>query len=174
MPWRQMLEWRYSSPILNHSARWRWVVSFTPWPLYSPGKSPRYPLDRRLGGPCSWSGLYGEENNLAPTRIWTPAIQPIAIPTPWKCHTCTKSFYFYLALLCVCLCFSVWKSVRLNLPVFRFSQILCFILIRYVGWSKCVRFEVLTVMTVKLINFWDVMLCGLGEVWTTTKLHFRW
>jgi len=30
--------------------RWRWVVSFTPQPLYPQGKSPWYPLDRRLGG----------------------------------------------------------------------------------------------------------------------------
>jgi hypothetical protein len=30
---------------------WRWVVSFTPRPLYSRGKSIRYPIDRRLGGP---------------------------------------------------------------------------------------------------------------------------
>jgi hypothetical protein len=28
----------------------RWVVSFTPWPLYRQGKSPRYPLNRRFGG----------------------------------------------------------------------------------------------------------------------------
>jgi hypothetical protein len=31
----------------------------------TPGKSPRYPLDRRLGGPRSRSGRYGEEKNLA-------------------------------------------------------------------------------------------------------------
>jgi hypothetical protein len=30
------------------------VVSFTPQPLYSQGKSSRYPLDRRLGGPQSY------------------------------------------------------------------------------------------------------------------------
>jgi hypothetical protein len=30
---------------------WRRVVSFTPLPLYSRGKSSRYPLDRRLSGP---------------------------------------------------------------------------------------------------------------------------
>jgi hypothetical protein len=31
------------------------MASFTPRPLYSRGKSPRYPLDRRLGGPHnSW------------------------------------------------------------------------------------------------------------------------
>jgi hypothetical protein len=32
------------------------VVSFTPGPLYPQGKSPSYPLDRRLGGPQSRSG----------------------------------------------------------------------------------------------------------------------
>jgi hypothetical protein len=29
----------------------------------SPGKEPRYPLDRRLGGPQSRSGRDGEEKN---------------------------------------------------------------------------------------------------------------
>jgi hypothetical protein len=42
------------------------VVSFTPRPLYSQGKSPRYPLDRRLGGPQSRSGRGGEEKNSQP------------------------------------------------------------------------------------------------------------
>jgi hypothetical protein len=40
------------------------VVNFTPWPLYSRVKSPRYPLDRRLGGPQSRSGRFGEEKIL--------------------------------------------------------------------------------------------------------------
>jgi hypothetical protein len=40
---------------LDLGSSWRWVVSFTPQPLYSPGKEPRYPLDMRLGGPQSWS-----------------------------------------------------------------------------------------------------------------------
>jgi hypothetical protein len=30
-----MGEWRYSSTILDLGTSWRWVVSFTPWPLYS-------------------------------------------------------------------------------------------------------------------------------------------
>jgi hypothetical protein len=42
--------------ILDLGSRWRWVVSFTPRPLYSQGKSSRYPLDRKLNGPQSWSG----------------------------------------------------------------------------------------------------------------------
>jgi len=30
---------------LNLGTRWRWVVSFTPRPLYLQGKSPWYPLE---------------------------------------------------------------------------------------------------------------------------------
>jgi hypothetical protein len=36
------------------------MVSLTFRPLHHRGKSPRYPLDRRLGGPQSLSGRYGE------------------------------------------------------------------------------------------------------------------
>jgi hypothetical protein len=49
--------------------RWRWVVSFTPRPLYPQGKSPWYTLDRRLGGPESRSGRGGEEKNFQPLRL---------------------------------------------------------------------------------------------------------
>jgi hypothetical protein len=37
--------WRYSSTILGLGTRWRWVVSFTLWPLYSRGNYTRYALD---------------------------------------------------------------------------------------------------------------------------------
>jgi hypothetical protein len=33
---------------LDLGTSWRWVVSFTPRPLYPRGKNPRYPLDRRF------------------------------------------------------------------------------------------------------------------------------
>jgi hypothetical protein len=42
------------------------VVNFTPWPLYSQGKSPWYPLDRRLGRPQSRPGRGGEEKTSQP------------------------------------------------------------------------------------------------------------
>jgi hypothetical protein len=42
------------------------VVSFIPGERF-----PRYPLNRRLGGPQSLSGRFGEENNLLPV----PGIQ---------------------------------------------------------------------------------------------------
>jgi len=49
--------------ILDLGTRWMWVVSFTPRPLYPKGKSPCYPLFRRLGGPHSRSGTVGNEIN---------------------------------------------------------------------------------------------------------------
>jgi hypothetical protein len=41
---------------------WRRVVSFTPRPLYSRGKSSLYPLDRRLGGPPVWTTWRNENS----------------------------------------------------------------------------------------------------------------
>jgi hypothetical protein len=58
--------------ILDLGSRWRWVVNFTPLPLYPQGKSPWYPLDRRLGGPQSRSERGGEEKNSQPP----PEIEP--------------------------------------------------------------------------------------------------
>jgi hypothetical protein len=66
--------------ILDPGTSWRWVVSFTSQPAYPREISPRYPLDRRLGGPQNWSGRH-EEKNSAPTgtRNSDPsAILPVA------------------------------------------------------------------------------------------------
>jgi hypothetical protein len=52
--------------ILDLDTGWRWVVSFTPRPLYPQGKSLWYPSDRRLGGPQSRSGRGGEEKKSQP------------------------------------------------------------------------------------------------------------
>jgi hypothetical protein len=44
----------------------RWVVSFTPGPLYLQWKNLWYPLDRRVGGPQSRSRRGHEEKNSQP------------------------------------------------------------------------------------------------------------
>jgi hypothetical protein len=67
-----------SPRILDLSTRQKQVVSFTPWPLYPQRKSPWYPLDRRLGGPHSWSGHGGEGINSYPLSGPEP---PITQPT---------------------------------------------------------------------------------------------
>jgi hypothetical protein len=65
--------------ILDLGTRWRRVVSFTTRPLYSLGKSPWYPLDRRLDGTQNRSGLGGEEKNSQPSpKLEPPIIQPVA------------------------------------------------------------------------------------------------
>jgi hypothetical protein len=55
------------------------------------GKSPWYPLYRRLGGPQSRPGCCGEEKNLAHDVNRTPAVETVArhytdwaIPTPFQ------------------------------------------------------------------------------------------
>jgi hypothetical protein len=64
MTWRHMGEWRYNSIILDLCIRQRWAFSFMYLLLYSWGKSPGCPLDRRLGGPQSWSECCAEEKIL--------------------------------------------------------------------------------------------------------------
>jgi hypothetical protein len=48
------------------------VVSFKLLPLYPLTKSPRYPLDRRLGWPQNRSGRLAEEKILGPVGTRTP------------------------------------------------------------------------------------------------------
>jgi hypothetical protein len=55
------------------------VVSFTLRSLYPRGKSPWYPLDRRLSGYQNWSGHGGEENNSQPLQGLEPqTVQSVA------------------------------------------------------------------------------------------------
>jgi hypothetical protein len=82
-----MGEWTYSFSILDFSIKWRLVVSFRPQALYIPGKEPLV-LDRRLCGPQSQSGPYGEEKNLLllpRVKFQSTSPQPVTISTeqPW-------------------------------------------------------------------------------------------
>jgi hypothetical protein len=54
------------------------TVELLPLLLYPQRKSLQYPLDRRLGGPWSQTGCYGEEKDLASDKNQTLAVQPIA------------------------------------------------------------------------------------------------
>jgi hypothetical protein len=77
-PWRRMGECMYTSTFLGLGTSWRWVVNFTLRPLYPRGKSPRYPVDRRLGGPQSRSERLGEKKILDPTGTRTPTSPPFS------------------------------------------------------------------------------------------------
>jgi hypothetical protein len=70
---------RIAPRTLDFGTRWRWVVSFRPRTFYHQGKSPWYPLDRRLGGPHNQSGRGGKEKNSQPLPGLEPQIiQPVA------------------------------------------------------------------------------------------------
>jgi hypothetical protein len=61
--------------ILDLGTRWRWVVSFTPRPLYPQRKRPWYPL----GELQSRFGRGGEKKNSQPLPgLEPPIIQPVA------------------------------------------------------------------------------------------------
>jgi hypothetical protein len=77
-PWRRMGCGCIDPQFLDLGTGWMWVVSFMPWPLYAYGKSPRYPLDRRLGGPQSWSGRHGEVKILASPGLELGFLRPPA------------------------------------------------------------------------------------------------
>jgi hypothetical protein len=77
---------------LDLSTSWRWVVSFTPRPLY-----PRYPLDKRFVDPRA--SLYDMEKwkfDLTGTRTPTPpVVQPIASRyTDWAMLALPYILYF--------------------------------------------------------------------------------
>jgi hypothetical protein len=61
--------WCIDLHFLDLCTSWSWAVSFMPRPLYRRGKSPQYPLDRRLGGPLSRSGRREEEKMAIPTTL---------------------------------------------------------------------------------------------------------
>jgi hypothetical protein len=83
--------------ILDLGTKWRWVVSFTPRPLYPQGKSPWYPLYKRLVGPQSRSGRRGgDKNSQALPRLKPPIIHPVELS---RLHLCSVSIFCCAALV---------------------------------------------------------------------------
>jgi len=109
--------WGIAPHILDLGIRWRWVVSFTPRSFYSQGKSPWYPLDRRLGGPESCSGCSGEETNSQPP----PGIEPLNPYHP----ACSPVLYWVITALTLELCITIKVPMiqRINTG---YRSILCY------------------------------------------------
>jgi hypothetical protein len=57
--------------ILDLSITWRFVVQFTPWPLY-PGNFLRHQLSRRLSGPQRGFGRFWRRENLLSLPVFGP------------------------------------------------------------------------------------------------------
>jgi hypothetical protein len=69
-PWRRMGEC-----MCRPTFTWHWHKLEVSDQLYARGNSPRYPLDRRLGGPQNRSWRHGEEKFLAFSRTQSPTPQ---------------------------------------------------------------------------------------------------
>jgi hypothetical protein len=73
-----MKAYRGSGGIIPLIVRRRSAFNFMAWPLYAQ-EEPQYLLNRRLGGPHSWSGCFKEEDNL----LLLPELKPQRIqPVP--------------------------------------------------------------------------------------------
>jgi hypothetical protein len=71
----------YLHPFFDLGTIWRRVVSFTPRALYPQGKSPLYPVDRRLGGFQAVLDAVVKRKIRSPrqeSNPRTPIIQPVA------------------------------------------------------------------------------------------------
>jgi hypothetical protein len=76
------------------------MVSFTPRSLYHRGKSPRYTLDRRLGGHQIWSGWHGEVKILSPHRDSNS--DPLVVHPVASCYTdCAIPAHLYYIVDCI-------------------------------------------------------------------------
>ena len=66
------------------------MVEFTPRPLYSPGNTDRYPLERMLGGLHSrYEPFFKKINSSLPPVFDTRAVQPVASrDTACTCSVC--------------------------------------------------------------------------------------
>jgi hypothetical protein len=95
------------------------VVSFNPRLLYSHGKSPWYPVDRRLGGPQSRSAQCGEERNSQPlSGLELPIIKPVA-----QCYTTEPSRLLKLSKsMTTCIRNPVFPSLFRNVSLLFHSQ----------------------------------------------------
>jgi hypothetical protein len=108
--------------ILDFGIRWRWVVRFTPRPLYPQRKNHRFPLDMRLGGPQSPSGRGVEEEisksplEFEPRSYDRPArsqsLYRLSYPGSWRYKVslilCTNLSYYltveeHLSCFAVCI-----------------------------------------------------------------------
>jgi hypothetical protein len=101
--------------ILGLSTSWRWVVSFTPWPVYSQGRKPWYPLDRRLGGPQNRSGRGNQEKN----SRHLPGLEPLIMQPVAQHYTTELSRFLVLYYIILYYNTVLYYSKKVNLSHMR-------------------------------------------------------
>ena len=107
---------RGRTPLIpNLCTRWKWVVNFMPQLLYPQGKEPQYPLNKRLGGPQSWSGHFWRKEKKNPLHLhrfkpWT--IQPVVHSLYWLHYPGSLMVISSYSILEKCINYCSWKQSR--------------------------------------------------------------
>jgi hypothetical protein len=122
----------YLHSYLDLGTRWSWVVSFTPRSLYPQGKSPWYPLDRRLSGIQSRSGRGGLEKNSQPP----PGIESQNPDRPARSQALYRLSY-HGSQISACSSYKVSDMDRneIYMAPFNVKSLPSFIETRYVFWE---------------------------------------
>lgn len=74
---------RIAQFILNSGTTWSWLASFMPQLLYHRGRTPIYPLNRRMGGSQGRCGRWGEKKSLFP---YPESKHDSSVACPWPSH----------------------------------------------------------------------------------------
>jgi hypothetical protein len=105
--------------------------------LYPLGKSPCYPLDKRVGGPQHWSVCSGEEKNSQPLLgLKALIIQPIA-PCPTTELSWLQTYVFVHINLVILLSLSTSFTVQLTVYPF-FFNCPCYLMDRKLKREHCI------------------------------------
>jgi hypothetical protein len=99
--WGSVGEWRYNPTHSLTSAADRGEGSSSRPGRFTPRREPRYPLNRRLGGPQSRSGNLGEEKNLFPVLGIEPRFLIVHFVAKWTKFTIPNAPRF-----CTCMILS--------------------------------------------------------------------
>jgi hypothetical protein len=112
------------------------VVSFTLLLLYHRGKSPRYPLDRRLGGSQSRSGWRGEKKFLSlPKLKLRPLGHPARSQSLWRLRYPGFSLHFaYYAKLPMMVFWTSLNLLKIGIIKCKFVEV-CPIRLRQNLWK---------------------------------------
>jgi hypothetical protein len=102
-PSRRVLDSRCSFILLDLSIWCSWLVSFMFGPLYSHGKSLRYPLVRRLGGPSAGLEVVQKRKFLTLPGLELRTLGRPAHSQPLYRLRYPVSIYIYTGLICISL-----------------------------------------------------------------------
>jgi hypothetical protein len=87
-----------------------WLLSVTPRPRFTPGNNPRYPLDRWLGEPQSWSGHRIYRRNHLPLPGSNPGSAVCSQTLYWLSYLRSDRLNTSQFIIFYSACLGMWKT----------------------------------------------------------------